>query len=453
MKTKRTVLSIIVFLAVFWISILAGFKYSFKSNADKVASENSLADNLVSPEAAHEVGLSSINGNESANIASIGNRLYQYEEADTDPQTDQDTSNIDDTNDDIPINEIKVASAPSLQEESGALDVADDIADVSEISAENIIPVEDTKAEPSLYTDIGISIAESYVNIRAKATTESEVRGKLYRNSAARILDTVGSWCYIESGSVKGYVNSSYIKTGITDDELIKNYGRLRAQITTEGLNVRKEPDIESDKLTVVYKNEIYPVIDTYDDWIKLDITDDRLIGYVSRDYVELLVDFEKAVSKEEEEELRKLQEEERIKKETEIKYREEVDYTDEELKLLSCLVHAEAGDQSYEGKLAVANVVLNRVKSSKYPNTIRNVIYQPGQFTVASSGSLAKQLDRYDNYTSKSQLLTIKAAKAALSGANNIGNRLYFHSYKSAVKKGYDKKKNAVKIEDHLFW
>ena len=129
------------------------------------------------------------------------------------------------------------------------------------------------------------------------------------------------------------------------------------------------------------------------------------------------------------------------------------MDYTQEELKLLACLVHAEAGDQSYEGKLAVANVVLNRVKSRKYANTIEAVIYQPGQFTVARSGSLDKQLDRYENYSTNSQLLTIKAAKAALSGANNIGSRLYFNTYESAVNKGYDQKKNSVKIEDHLFW
>lgn len=218
-------------------------------------------------------------------------------------------------------------------------------------------------------------------------------------------------------------------------------------------MNVREKPDIESKKLTVVYQNETYPVIDVSDEWLKLDITDERIIGYVKREYVELLVDFEKAISKEEEEEIRKLQEEERMKRETQVKYRDEVAYTEEELKLLACLVHSEAGDQSYEGKLAVANIVLNRVKSKQYPNTIKDVIYQPGQFTVAKNGSLAKQLERYESYSSTSQLLTIKAAKAALSGANNIGNRLYFHTYKLAVKKGYDKKKNAVKIQDHLFW
>ena len=195
-------------------------------------------------------------------------------------------------------------------------------------------------------------------------------------------------WYYIESGSVKGYIKSKYLKTGISDDELIEKYGIKKITVNADGLNVRKKPDPDSEVVTVIYEKESYPVIDLLDDWVKVDITDDKVMGYVKKEYVDILIDFNKAISKAEEEELKKIQEEERIKKETEIKYREEVNYTEDELKLLACLVHSEAGNQSYEGKLAVANVVLNRVKSSKYPNTIEKVIYQSGQFTVATNGS-----------------------------------------------------------------
>lgn len=312
---------------------------------------------------------------------------------------------------------------------------------------------DNNKAEESQYFNIGISIADTYVNIRSDANTDSDIMGKLYRDSAAIILDTMEDWYYIESGSVKGYIKSKYLKIGISDDELIEKYGIKKITVNADGLNVRKKPDPDSEVVTVIYEKESYPVIDLLDDWVKVDITDDKVMGYVKKEYVDILIDFNKAISKAEEEELKKIQEEERIKKETEIKYREEVNYTEDELKLLACLVHSEAGNQSYEGKLAVANVVLNRVKSSKYPNTIEKVIYQSGQFTVATNGSLAKQLELYDNYSSKSQLLSIKAAKAALSGENNIGDRLYFNEYKAAVRKGHDQKKNSVKIQDHLFW
>lgn len=463
MNTKRTIFSIVVFLSVFWISILLGFNYSSDNKANEQVNVNSPInfDNTGS-HTAYEARLNSLSSKNGVNLASISDRLYLNEAPD--PQTDQDTNHRDDSHDYLPIRESTKSDAPLPQEKSGVQDKSVDITDLSDINKDDIVQDEELETEPSAYSDIGISIANSYVNIRDKATTESEIEGKLYKDSAARILDKVGDWYYIESGSVKGYVKTDYIRTSIPDEELIEKYGKLRVSINTEGLNVREQAYIESNKLTVVYKNEIYPVIELYDEWLKVDISDDSVIGYVNKDYVELLVDFEKAVSKEEEEELKKLQEEEsikkkklqekeRIQKETEVKYRDEVDYKQDELKLLACLVHAEAGDQSYEGKLAVANVVLNRMKSSKYPNSIDAIIYQPGQFTVAKSGSLAKQLNKYESYSTKSQLLTIKAAKAALSGSNNIGSRLYFNAYESAVNKGYDQKKNSVKIEDHLFW
>lgn len=312
---------------------------------------------------------------------------------------------------------------------------------------------EEAKVEESKYADIGISIAKEYVNIRKEPSTDSKVLGKLYRNSACTIISEENGWYYVESGSVTGYAKAEYIKTGLSDDELIEKYGTLSISVDVDGLNVRKEPDKESKKLTCIYRNEKYPVIEKCGEWTKIHLEDDHLDGYVMAIYTEEIVTFKHAVSKAEEEKLLQLQAEERAKKETEVKYGDGFTYTDADLKLLACLVHAEAGDQSYEGRLAVANVVLNRVKSSKYPNTIKEVIYQSGQFTVAKSGSLQKQLDNYKNYTSKSQKLSIKAAKDALEGANNIGKRMYFHMYKSAVRDGHNKKASSVKIGDHLFW
>lgn len=312
---------------------------------------------------------------------------------------------------------------------------------------------EKEKAAESKYSNIGISIAKDYVNIRRKPSAESESLGKLYRNSACTIKEKKDDWYYVESGSVTGYVKAEYIRTGIPDEELIQKYGTQKIRVSVDGLNVRKKPSTESNRLTVIYMNEKYPVIDKVDDWYKIKVEDENIEGYVKSEHVELIVTFKEAISKQEEERLQELKAEEKVKKEAVIKRRENCDYTEDDLKLLACLVHAEAGTQNYEGKLAVANVVINRVKSSKYPNTIKGVIYQKGQFSVARSGSLQKQLDNYSNYKSTSQKLSIKAAKAALEGVNNIGSRLYFQSYKAAARKGYTSKKNCVKIDDHLFW
>lgn len=91
---------------------------------------------------------------------------------------------------------------------------------------------------------------------------------------------------------------------------------------------------------------------------------------------------------------------------------------------LLACLVYCEAGNQSYEGQLAVANVVMNRVNSPLFPNSISEVIYQSGQFSPAANGRLATVL------SSGPTSSCIQAANDAIAGNNNIGNYLFFNNY-----------------------
>lgn len=451
MKIKRTLLSFIVFLSVFCLSALFDIQDPFfaakggplKTEPSLLAETNTLMEVTEAPL--------------TQSLAYVGNNIMSY-------SVDQNLLSTETVENQSEINNDQTEDNPASNEATNKINkssiASQNLSEVNSPAQPTQIPEEPTPTEapapeaaPSQYSNIGISMAESYVNIRETESTDSDVLGKLYRDSAAEILSSDGDWLYVESGSVKGYVKAEYIKTGIPDDELIASYGILSILVKVDGLNVRSDPDTTADKLTVVYINEKYPVIDLQDEWVKVDVTDDKEIGYVKREYAELIVDFKKAVSKEEEKELLRLQAEERAKKETEVQYWDGLDYTAEDLKLLSCLVYAEAGNQSYEGKLAVANIVLNRVKSWKYPDTIEDVIYQPGQFTVAASGSLDKQLENYDSYSTQSQLLTIKAARAALEGANNMGNRLYFHSYKVAVRKGYENKPDCVKLDDQLFW
>lgn len=76
--------------------------------------------------------------------------------------------------------------------------------------------------------------------------------------------------------------------------------------------------------------------------------------------------------------------------------------YVDEET-LLSAVIYCEAGNQSYAGKLAVGMVVLNRVKSSLFPSTIREVIYQKGQFYTSGNTALTKTLAGYETIVTDS--------------------------------------------------
>lgn len=93
--------------------------------------------------------------------------------------------------------------------------------------------------------------------------------------------------------------------------------------------------------------------------------------------------------------------------------------YSSADLRLMSAIIYCEASGESYAGKLAVGIVVMNRKQSSKFPNTMKGVIYQKNQFTPARNGALKKALSRYDagKFTSSAEKQCIKAAKAVLTG------------------------------------
>ena len=92
------------------------------------------------------------------------------------------------------------------------------------------------------------------------------------------------------------------------------------------------------------------------------------------------------------------------------------------ERKLLAALIYCEAGNQPHKGKVAVGAVVLNRMKSKSYPNTMKKVIYQRGQFGPAITGKLDRVLAA--NQIPKA---CYKAADDALAGENPVGDALYF--------------------------
>lgn len=99
---------------------------------------------------------------------------------------------------------------------------------------------------------------------------------------------------------------------------------------------------------------------------------------------------------------------------------------------LLAALIYCEAGNQPYEGKVAVGAVVMNRVASGRFPNTITEVIYQRGQFTPAMTGKLARVIASGNIPSS-----CYDAARAALSGQTTVGNALFFNTSHGSFKLG----------------
>lgn len=101
-----------------------------------------------------------------------------------------------------------------------------------------------------------------------------------------------------------------------------------------------------------------------------------------------------------------------------------EVSFAEGDLKLLANLIYCEAGGEPYDGKLAVGAVVINRVRSAKFPGTVVGVIYQKKQFSPVASG-------RLDMYLAidKANADCYRAAQEAMAGLTNVGNCLFFRT------------------------
>ena len=101
-----------------------------------------------------------------------------------------------------------------------------------------------------------------------------------------------------------------------------------------------------------------------------------------------------------------------------------EVQFEENDRYLLANLIYCEAGGEPYAGQLAVGAVVINRVLSSVYPDTVTGVIYQSAQFSPVASGRLALALSQ-----NKATAACYKAADEAMAGQTNVGNCVYFRT------------------------
>lgn len=122
--------------------------------------------------------------------------------------------------------------------------------------------------------------------------------------------------------------------------------------------------------------------------------------------------------------ELQTLDPEERaFRREAEPYYENARWYTEDEYQLLAALIYAEAGDQDFTGKRLVADVVLNRVASPAWPNTIAGVIFQEGQFSPVANGSLNRAFALADQSC-------YDAASLALDGDRLNTEVMFFSMY-----------------------
>ena len=266
------------------------------------------------------------------------------------------------------------------------------------------------------------------MNIRAEASEEAAVVGKFYRGCVGEQVETADGWIKVQSGAVTGWVSAEYVRTGAEADQMIAELNPVVVTVNTDTLNVRKEAGTEAAVLAVASAGQTFMAGEVGDEWVRIFYTPD-VTGYVATEFVTVE---NKAGTAVDIETVKALQAE-ADKKEAERKAQEKKQQiavttgspmlaSVDDATLLAALCQYEAGS-NYDGCLAVANVVLNRVRSGGYPNSIAEVIYAPGQFGSVRSGALNRYLNGGISGSAR------QAANDALAGVNNIGGYLHFCS------------------------
>lgn len=111
-------------------------------------------------------------------------------------------------------------------------------------------------------------------------------------------------------------------------------------------------------------------------------------------------------------------------------------------LEQMARVIHSEARGESYKGQVAIGAVILNRVQSDAFPDSITEVIFQPGQFSSLRDGQ----------YNLTPGPSAFQAAKAALNGADPTDGALYYYNPKIATSTWSKKRPAKIQIDQHIF-
>lgn len=175
---------------------------------------------------------------------------------------------------------------------------------------ENEAPVVAEPVNP--YANIAIAKVNEYLNIRATASADAEVLGKLYVNGAATVLETLEGWYKVTSGSVTGYVSADYVIVG--DEAACKAASKTIGTVNTDTLRMRKEASTESGISALLSIGNQVTVLETLDGWYKVQYK--TTTGYVSAEYLSVETVYSYAESKAEEAARKEAEEAERRRQE-----------------------------------------------------------------------------------------------------------------------------------------
>lgn len=246
----------------------------------------------------------------------------------------------------------------------------------------------------AMASGIGVIDAKDMLDIHAEANTASAVVGQVMEDGHVAILAKYNDWVQIQAGEIAGWVPAeNLVETEISNEEAVAANEQVIAERT--GATASEDEFFAEEE--------------------------------VQQDETAALQAEASEAAQNEIEEVQAAEEAARIAAESQqaalaAQAAQTAAISSEELKLLANIIYCEAGSESYVGKVAVGNVIMNRVKSASQPNTITEVVYAKGQFSPVRNGSLQRALS-----SDKADAACYQAAIEALAGAQPVGGKLFF--------------------------
>lgn len=220
---------------------------------------------------------------------------------------------------------------------------------------------EATDQESFDWSDKAAANVNTYANIRSGSDISAERVGKLPAGAVATVVGEENGWVQIVSGEVEGYIRGDLLVSGEAAQQLFASvYGDVEI--------VGAEP---------------------------VDQAAEEAAAQAAAQQAAQAASAQNAA----------------------------VSVSQSDLDLMAAIIECEAGGEPYEGKIGVGAVIMNRIRSSQFPNTLSEVIYQSGQFSPVASGKLSSVLSRGASQA------CYDAARDVFAGANTIGDCLFFHA------------------------
>ena len=278
----------------------------------------------------------------------------------------------------------------------------------------------------AMASGIGVIDAKDMLDIHAEANTASAVIGQVMEDGHVAILAKYNDWVQIQAGEIAGWVPAeNLVETEISNEEAVAANEQVIAERT--GATASEDEFFAEEE---VQQDETAALQAEASEAAQNEIEEVQAAEEAARIEAE-------AQAKAAAEEAARIEAEAQAKAAAEEAARIEAEaqqaalaaqaaqtaaISAEELKLLANIIYCEAGSESYVGKVAVGNVIMNRVKSASQPNTITEVVYAKGQFSPVRNGSLQRALS-----SDKADAACYQAAIEALAGAQPVGGKLFF--------------------------